>query len=107
VVDRAREHPRELRGAHACLEGRDLRLRLGYHRLVLLGGPQIEQDLRVVEIARELLDGGYALLELGTLAGDRLRLLLVVPEPRDEGLLLEPVDLGFQPWKVKDAPLAP
>jgi hypothetical protein len=73
----------------------------------VLGSSEIEQHQRVVEIARELFDGRQPLLELGALAGYRLRLLLVVPEAGDQRLLLEPIDFGFQPRKVKDAPLAP
>jgi hypothetical protein len=84
-----------------------LGFRLGDDRLVVFGGSQIEQDLRVVEIARQLLDGSQALLELGALTSYDLRLLLVVPESGDQRLLFEPIDLGLQPRKVKDAPLAP
>jgi hypothetical protein len=46
-------------------------------------------------------------LEIRALASDDLRLLLILPEALGECLLFEPVDLGLQFRKVKDAPLAP
>jgi hypothetical protein len=46
-------------------------------------------------------------LEIRPLPRDDLRLFLVFPEPLGERLLLQPVDLGLQFRKVKDAPLAP
>ena len=52
VVDRAREHPRELGVAHPRVERRELRRRLGDGRLVVLGGAELEQDARVVDVAR-------------------------------------------------------
>jgi hypothetical protein len=97
VIHRAREHARELRGAHPRLEGGHLTLRLGQDGLVVLGRAEIEQDDRVVEVPRELLDGLDLLLDGRPLSGDGLRLLLVVPEARRERLLLEPVNLRLQP----------
>jgi hypothetical protein len=107
VVDGAREHAAELRRAHAAFERGALRDGLGDRPLVVLGGTQLEQDDGVVEVARELLDARDLLLQPRALAGDRLRLLLVVPEAGGERLLLEPVDFRLQLRKVKDAPLAP
>jgi hypothetical protein len=107
VVDGAREHARQLGRAHARLEARDLPIDLGQRGLVVLGRAQLEQDPRVVEVARQLLDARDLRLEGGALAGDDLRLLLVVPEPRGQGLLLELVYLALEPGEVKDAPLAP
>jgi hypothetical protein len=46
------------------------------------------------------------LLEGRPLAGELLRLLVVVPESWDEGLLAELIDFALQPGDVKDAPLA-
>jgi hypothetical protein len=107
VVDGAGEHALELGLADAHLEGGRLRGGLGDGRLVVLGGAEVEEDEGVVEVARQLLDAGDVLLDRGPLAGDRLRLLLVVPEPRGERQLLEPVDLRLELRQVKDAPLAP
>jgi len=107
VVDGAREHAGQLGRAHARLEGRDLPLHLGQRRLVVLGRAQLEQDAGVVEVARQLLDARDLRLEGRALAGDDLRLLLVVPEPRGQGLLLELVYLALESRQVKDAPLAP
>jgi hypothetical protein len=107
VVDRAREHPRELGSPDALLERGDLRLGLGDGRLVVLGRPELEQDARVLEVARQLLDAPDLLLDPGAATGDALGLLLIVPETRGEGQLLEPVDLRLELREVKDAPLAP
>jgi hypothetical protein len=107
VIDGPGQHPPELRPANALLERGRLRRGLGNGRLVVLGGAEVEQDDRVVEVARELLDAREPLLEPGALARDRLRLLLVVPEAGSERLLLELVDFRLQLRKVKDAPLAP
>jgi hypothetical protein len=84
-----------------------LRGRFGDGRLVVLRCPEVAQNDCVVEIARKLLDARDLLLDGCALSRDRLRLFLVVPKPGRERLLLEPVDLGLQLGKVKDAPLAP
>jgi hypothetical protein len=107
VVDGARQHARQLGAAHARLEGGDLGGGLGDGGVVVALGPEVEQDDGVVEVARQLLDRADLLLEPGPLARDDLRLLLVVPEPRGERQLLEPVDLCLELRQVKDAPLAP
>jgi hypothetical protein len=73
----------------------------------VLGRTEFEQDGGVIQVARELLDRRDPQLDLRPLAGDRLRLLLVVPETGGEGERLEAIDFGFQPREVKDAPLAP
>ena len=73
----------------------------------MLGRAEFEQDTGVVQVAGELLDRRYPLFDLGALPGDGLRLLLVVPETGGQCERLEAVDFGFQPRKVKDAPLAP
>jgi hypothetical protein len=107
VVDRPREHALELRLADARLERGGLRGRLGDGGLVVLRGAEIEQDDGVVEVARELLDGGDVLLDRRAPARDDLGLLLIVPEGGGERQLLEPVDLCLELRQVKDAPLAP
>jgi hypothetical protein len=107
VIDRSGEHPRQLGVADPRLERRRLRGGLGDGRLVALARAEIEQDDRVVEVARQLLDAPDVLLDRRALPRDGLRLLLVVPEPRGERQLLEPVDLGLELRQVKDAPLAP
>jgi hypothetical protein len=107
VVDGTREHPCELGGAHASLEGGRLRGGLGDRRLVVLRGSEVEQDDRVVQVARQLLDRGDLLLDARALARDDLRGLLVFPEARGERLLLELVYLRLELRQVKDAPLAP
>jgi hypothetical protein len=96
VVDRPRKHPRQLRRAHARLERRRLPRRLGDGRLVVLGGPEVEQDDRVVQVPRELLDAADLLLERGSSPRDDLRLLLIVPEAGRERLLLELVYLRLE-----------
>jgi hypothetical protein len=107
VVDRPGEHPLELGLADACLERGGLRRGLGDGGLVVLRRTEVEQDDGVVEVARELLDAGDVLLDRRPPPRDDLRLLLVVPEPRGERQLLEPVDLCLELRQVKDAPLAP
>jgi hypothetical protein len=107
VIDRTREHARELGGAHPPLERRDLAHGLGRRRRVALRLSELEEDVGVVDVACELLERRDLPLERGALAGDDLRLLLIVPEPRLEGLLLELRDLGLQLREVKGAPLAP
>jgi hypothetical protein len=107
VVDRAGEHAPELGRADARLEGRRLRGGLGDRRLVVLGGAEVQQDDRVVQVPRQLLDARELLLEAGALAVDDLRRLLILPEAGRERLLLELVYLRFELRKVKDAPLAP
>jgi hypothetical protein len=106
VVDGAGEHPSELRGAEALLEvvepGRDL----ADDGVVLLGDAEVEELLRVLDVARELLGQLDLLLDRGSLARDGLRLLGIVPEPRREGGLVETFNLPLQLRDVKDAPLA-
>jgi hypothetical protein len=84
VIDRAREHARELGGAEALLERGDLRFRLGDRRIVVPVGAKFEKDVRVLDVARQFLDRGDELLDAGTLPRDGLRLLGVVPEPGSE-----------------------
>jgi hypothetical protein len=107
VIDRPREHARELRPPDPRLERGHLGLRLGDGRSVVLRGAELEQDVRILDVPGELLDAADLQLEIRPLSRDDLRLLLVLPEARGECLLLEPVDLGLQFRKVKDAPLAP
>jgi len=107
MVDRPRQHPRELGTADARLEGRQLPFDLCDHRLVVLGRAEFEQHARVLHVARQLLDAADLLLETGALSVDDLRLLLIVPEARGERLLLELAYRGLELRKVKDAPLAP
>jgi hypothetical protein len=107
VIDGPGEHPRELRGPQACLEGREGPLGLGDGRRVVLRGAELEQDPGVVDVALELLDARDLLLDPRALARDGLGLVRVVPEAGRQRLLLEPVDLGLEPRQVKDAPLAP
>jgi hypothetical protein len=80
VIDRTREHARQLGGAEALLEPRQRAFGLGDDPGVVLGGPQLEEDPRVVDVANELLDALDLLLEPGALARDGLRLVRVVPE---------------------------
>jgi hypothetical protein len=107
VIDRARQHARELRPPDPGFEGRHLRLRLGDGGSVVFGIAELEQDVGVLDVAGELLDAADLQLEIRPLPRDDLSLLLDLPEPLGECLLLEPVDLGLQFRKVKDAPLAP
>jgi hypothetical protein len=107
MVDRSGEHPRELGVADPRVERRELRAHLGDRRLVVLRGPELEKDVRVLDVADELLGAADQLLERRALAVDGLRLLLVVPEPGREGLPLEALRLRLQLREVKDAPLAP
>jgi hypothetical protein len=107
VVDRAREHARQLGGAEPVLQPRKRALGLGDDPGVVLRGAELEEDARVVDVPDELLDALDLLLEPGALARDGLRLVRVVPETGGQRLLLQSVDLGLEPGKVKDAPLAP
>jgi hypothetical protein len=106
VVDRPGQHSRQLCGADATFQRRQLGLRLGDDGLVALGGAELEQHGGVLDVPRQLLDVGDLLLDAGPLAGDGLRLLLVVPEAGRQRQLFEAVDLRLQPGEVKDAPLA-
>jgi hypothetical protein len=106
VVDRARQHPPELCRTEPALEVGDLTGDLGRDGLVLLRDAELEELLRVLDVPRELLGGLELLLDPGALSGDDLRLLGVVPEPRREGLLVQPFDFPLELRDVKDAPLA-
>jgi len=106
VVGRAAEHAAELHAPRARLERRHERAGLGDGRLVLSLGAELEQDLGVLDVLAELLEGLDGLLQPRPLAGELLRLLLVVPEAGDERLLAELLDFALQPGDVKDAPLA-
>jgi hypothetical protein len=107
VVDRSGEHPRELGLADPPVERRELPADLGDGRLVVLRGPELEEDVRVLDVADQLLGASDELLERRALAVDGLRLLLVVPEPGRERLPFEALGLRLQLREVKDAPLAP
>jgi hypothetical protein len=102
-----REHPSELGLPHAPLERGHERLGLVNRRRVVPLRAEVEEDLRVVDVAPKLLERRDGLLEARALARDGLRLLRVVPEPRDKRLLAEAVDFLLQLREVKDAPLAP
>jgi hypothetical protein len=106
VIDLTGEHPSELGRPQALLEAGQLLLDLADHGLVLLGRAELEQLLRVADVARELLDRVDLLLDVGALAGDRLRLLCVVPKIGSERRLVQTVDLVLELRDVKDAPLA-
>ena len=86
VIDRAGEHARELGATDAVLERGEEPLRLVDRRLVVLGSPQLEEDLRVLDVARELLEGVERLLNPRPLAVHRLGLAGVVPEAGGERL---------------------
>jgi hypothetical protein len=107
VVDRARQHPRQLGGAHPVRQGGEERLGFGDRGVVLLRGAELEEDLGVVDVAPELLERLDGLLEGRSTARQRLRLLGVVPEAGGERLFAEALDLFFQLREVKGAPLAP
>jgi hypothetical protein len=106
VVHLPGEHPGELGLAEAALEiGHAVSYFLD-DGLVVLGGAELEELLRVPDVARELLD---LLDELGdpcALARDRLGLLRVVPKAGRERRLVEARDVVLQFRDVKDAPLA-
>jgi hypothetical protein len=106
VIHLPREHPRQLRLPQAHLERGHLLADLLHDRLVVLGCAELEELLRVVDVARELLDLLDELLDARALAIDRLRLLRVVPEPWGERLFVQAIDVLLQLRDVKDAPLA-
>jgi hypothetical protein len=74
--------------------------------VVLLRRAELEQLLRVRDVARELLDRRDLLLEVRALPRDPLGLLRVVPESRRERRFVETLDVLLQLRDVKDAPLA-
>jgi hypothetical protein len=86
VVDRPGEHPSELRAANPRFERREALLRFDDGRFVVLRCAELEEDLRVVDVARELRVRVERLLDPGALAVDRLRLPRVLPETRGERL---------------------
>jgi len=106
VIGRAAEHAPELHAARAPHEIGNKRGRFGDRRLVVRLGAELEEDLRVLDVFFELLEGGQLRLEARALPRQLLRLLMVVPETGDERLLAELVDFSLQPGDVKDAPLA-
>jgi hypothetical protein len=107
VIDRAREHPFELGGAEPGFERVEGSFDLGDDPGVVLRGAELEKDSGVVDVPDELFDALDLLLEAGALARDGLGFFGVVPEAGRQRLLLQAVDLGLEPRKVKDAPLAP
>jgi hypothetical protein len=106
VVDLAGQHAAELRRAESLLEIRDLRRDLLDDGVVLLGDPELEELLRVFDVAGQLLGRFDLLLDVRALTRDLLGLLRVVPKTRSEGRLVEALDLLLQLRDVKDAPLA-
>jgi hypothetical protein len=89
VIDRPRQHAAQLGLPDAKLDGVDLALELGQHRLVVVAGRELEQLARVGEISRQLLDRADLLFDFRALAQDFLRLGGVVPEVRIAGLCVE------------------
>jgi len=106
VIDRTREHAPELRRSKPLLEIRHLCHDLVHDGVVLLGNPELEQLLRIIDVARELLGRLDPLLDAGPLSRDRLRLFRVVPETRGERLFVQAFDFALELRNVKDAPLA-
>jgi hypothetical protein len=106
VIDLAGEHPAELRLSQAPLELGDLARDLCDHSFVLLGRPELEELLRVLDVPCELLGRLDLLLEDRALPRDLLGLLRVVPETGSERRFVEPLDVELQSRDVKDAPLA-
>jgi hypothetical protein len=84
-----------------------LRLGLGRGGFVALGGAELEEDVGILEVARELLDALDVLLDRSPPPPCGLGLLGVVPETRRKLLRLQALELCLQLGKVKDAPLAP
>jgi hypothetical protein len=107
MIDRAREHPFELGGAEPRFERVERGFDLGDDVGVVLRGAELEEDSSVVDVPDELFGALDMLLEAGALARDGLGFVSVVPEAGRQRLLLQAVDLGLEPRKVKDAPLAP
>lgn len=106
MIDLAGEHPTELRRAQPLLELRDLRRHFFDDGVVLLGDPELEELLRVFDVARQLLGRLDLLLDVRPLTRDLLGLLRIVPKPRSERRLVQAIDLLLQLRDVKDAPLA-
>jgi hypothetical protein len=95
-----RLEPALLRGRGEC---RDRRLGLCDARGIFLRLAELEQSLRVVELARQPLDRRDAALELRLLAQGRLRLGLVGPERRVGGSGVQLVAALERVLPVKDA----
>jgi hypothetical protein len=81
-------------------------LRFVDRRGVVLRRAELEEDLRVLDVARELFVGVDRLLDPGAFPVDGLRLARVVPEAGSERLRVERLELFAQSREVKDAPLA-
>ena len=76
--------------------------------VVVLGGAELEQDLRVVDVARELLEGAERLLEAASASGSPPAPSFGRPRSRARASARSSVvDLVLQLGEVKDAPLAP
>jgi hypothetical protein len=95
MIDRARKHARELGSAHARVKPAKLSFGFSDHPFVLLRGAELEKHLGVIDVPPKLLERRDALLETGALSRQRLRLLGIIPEARDERLFAQPVDFLF------------
>ena len=106
MVDLSGQHATELGRAQPFLEIRNLCRDLFDHGVVLLGDPELEELLRIFDVAGQLFGRLDLLLDVRALTRDLLGLLRIVPKPGSKRLFVETFDLLLQFRDVKDAPLA-
>ena len=107
MVHLTREHPAELCASETRFKRWQLPTDFAHDAVVFLRRTELEHLLRVIDVARELLDLVDLLLDAGPLPGHGLRFLRIVPEVRGERGLVQAIDVVLELRDVKDAPLAP
>ncbi len=106
VIRGSRQHARELGAPHALRQGLGLLVELGEQPLVVFLRRELEELDRLSDILRQRGRKLDFFDQPGTLAQDRLSLVLVVPETGFARDLIDLADIPFELRDVKDAPLA-
>ena len=106
VIGRATEHALKLRAPHRAFQCGSKRCGFFQSLLVILLGGEFEELFGVLRLRLELANHVQLLGRRRPLAQQRLRLVLVVPEIRIAGELIELLYFAFELRDVKDAPLA-
>jgi hypothetical protein len=106
VVYGAGEHARELCLAHPLLQLGRLFFDVSERALVIFRSGQLEVLERLVDVLAERFGQRKLLAGYGATTQQALRLLLVVPETRFTGELIELVYFAFECREVKETPLA-
>ena len=83
-------------------QGREVMLRLGPGRLVVLALGQLEHHPGVVESLPQALQPGQLALNVGEAPGNRLGVLLIAPQVRVGGLLTQALHLNLHSVGIKN-----